>query len=104
MMIPLFSPFDRDFYVRIIPCHKADIESYPSEILQCLRNGGFTVSISGHKWCVVALDEVHEMCKDKDLKAAVMHPTKSNLQKKHFFLTTTLNFIRISLKNYFQKE
>ena len=82
-MSPLFSAFNRDFYERIIPYHIADIESFPSEVLQCLRNGGFTVSMSGRRRCTIALDEAHEMCINKDLKAAVTHPTKSNLQKQN---------------------
>ena len=85
MMSPLFSAFNRDFYERIIPYHIADIESFPSEVLQCLINDGFTVSMSGCRWCAIALGEAHEMYINKDLKAAVTHPTKSELQKTLFF-------------------
>ena len=103
MIIPLFSAFDRDFYEIIIP---ADIERYPSEVLQCLRNGGFTVSIilSGHRWHSVALDEAHEMSINKDLKAAVTNPTKSNLQKKTLFFNYCIKSYENVIKELFPER
>ena len=50
-MAPLFAAFDRDTYEWIIPSrHKA----FPNHMLQCLKEGGFTVNITGRQFHAVA--------------------------------------------------
>lgn len=46
-MAALFSAYDRITYQRLIPRHIAELLKAPPEILSCLENGGFVVSLSG---------------------------------------------------------
>ena len=45
---PLFSAYDRITYQRLIPRHIAELLRAPPELLHCLQNGGFAVSLSGN--------------------------------------------------------
>ena len=85
-MAPLFCAYDRPCYQKLLPSHIADIQSYPNEILNCFKAGGFTVKIKGGIGHAGALDEAHEMCINRDMKMAVARPTQPYLRKTTFFL------------------
>lgn len=46
-MAPIFSAYDRTTYQRLIPRHIAELLRAPPELLSCLEDGGFVVSLSG---------------------------------------------------------
>ena len=84
-MAPLFAAYDRPCYQKLIPNHLADIECYDDQILQCFRAGGFTAKVKGGLGHAIALDEAHEMCINRDLKMAVVRPTRPYLLKTNYF-------------------
>lgn len=94
MMAPLFTAFDRVHYQKLIPHHLADLQNFPDK---CFRSGAFAVSMTGSKGHSVALDEAHEMCVDKDMKAAIVRPTKAYLQKTLPSWGTELQHTRLLL-------
>ena len=91
-MAPLFIAYDRTTYQCLIANHLADIQVYPPKILNNLKKG-FTESIRGTKGYAVAIDEVHEICIDKDMKLAIARPTKAYLQKNLPFSSLPYNCI-----------
>ena len=58
-MLPLFMITDRSTYSIILPQHLSDLLSRPTYIINNLRLGGFSVSLSGTSFSL-ALDECHE--------------------------------------------
>ncbi|CAG2204986.1 unnamed protein product [Mytilus edulis] len=57
----LFYAFHRHNYLRMIPYHLADRQTFPQSVLDHFEAGCFSVSNTGKKYYCVALDEAHEM-------------------------------------------
>lgn len=86
MMAPLFAAYDRTTYQQLVPQHLVDIQTIPEPVLLNLEAGAFAVCILQGKGHATALDEAHEMCINKDMKSAIVRPSKAYLQKTSLFL------------------
>ena len=89
MMAPVFTAFDHPSYQRLISQQLADILCMPPAMLAMLKQGAFTVSISGRPWYSVGIDEAHEMLINKACKTSIVTPTQ--LYKQHCSLYTVPN-------------
>ena len=96
MMAPIFHAFDCSNYINIILNHLAEIQCLPPTHLDHFRNGAFVASIKGNTWSSVALDEIHEMCINKDVKAAIAKLSDDYISKVVHYLPYRAE----SLKNF----
>ena len=69
--------------------------------MKCFEASAFAVSLTGVKGHSTALDEVHEMCINRDIKAAIARPTKAYLQKMSLFLGYRINTHKHLLKQVY---
>ena len=93
----LFHAFDKQNYLRMIPYHLADLQTFPSDVIDFFSHGCFSVSISGDKFYSVALDEAREMEIDLKTTNALNSFSMSNLTPLTFYLpyrAETLNNLK----------
>ena len=75
-MAPLFTCYDHFTYRKLIAQHVADILCYPAEVLCTFKHGAFVMSIMGHEWHCVGVDEAPEMLINRACKTSIVHPSK----------------------------
>ena len=78
---PLIAAFDRPHYQKLIPCHLHEVLLMPQEIIDHFESGAFVCSVTGSSVRSIALDEAHEMLVNKDLKTAIVRPTKEYIDR-----------------------
>ena len=66
----------------------------PKRVLEFLEKGSFVCSITGSAMHSVALDEAHEMLVNKDLKTAVVRPTKEYVDRVLYYFSTRTHALR----------
>jgi hypothetical protein len=70
----------------MIPYHIADLQTYPTDVLDIFSKGCFSVSISGEYCSSVALDEAHEMEINLKTKNALNYFSLSSLATLTYYL------------------
>lgn len=76
LMAADFTAFDHPIDQKLITNHILDVMNMPKELLDYFKAGGFAVSITGRAFHSVGLDESHEMLINKDVKQAILKPSK----------------------------
>ena len=82
----LFHSFDKHNYLRMIPYHIADLQTFPTDVLDFFSKGCFSVSISGEHFYSVALGEAHEMEINLKTKNALNSFSLSSLATLTYYL------------------
>ena len=85
-MTALFTAFDRPGYQKLVTDHIVDTVRMPTSVMNQLKQGGWTVSLTGRPCHSVGIDECHEMCINKDCKKYVIHPTADSIERKAIFM------------------
>ena len=67
----------------------------PQNILVQLRQGGWTVSLTGRAFHSVAVDESHESSINKDCKRYVTHPSAESIDRKAVFMPIRAEAMRV---------
>ena len=95
-MVPLFNITDRLNYAKLLPQHLAEISSYPEEIVEYFKEGGFVISLKGVPYASLAFDEAHESTINKEVKMAMSKGDQDNIVS----LAKYLPFHGVMLENF----
>ena len=95
-MASLFHCTNSTFYYLLIPQHLAALHSFPVSVIKNFKQGGFVVSLLGHDWSLVGIDEYHEMTINKKLKSVITTLNMDNIKNKMHFLKYQTDIIILS--------
>ena len=93
-MSPLFAAFDHTHYQKMLPQHLSKLVVMLQEVINFFESGCFVCSVSGRYMQSVALDEVHEMLVNKDLKTTVVRLSKEYLDQILYYYPTLSHAIK----------
>ena len=85
---------DSRFYSRLLPQNLTDIHRFPRCVIEHFENGGFVMNILGRKNHSQGLDEGHESCINKDVKAVLNNCSDRSLSKAVTYAPTRANSLR----------
>ena len=80
LMAPLFTAFDRFVYQQLIAQHIYDVNNFPQDLHEALKDGGFAISLRGRTCHSIGVDEAHEMCINRDCKMSITKPSADYIQ------------------------
>ena len=82
---------DYRFYSRLLSQNLVDIHGLPKAVKEHFENGGFVMNVSGRKSHCQGLDEGHESCINKDVKAALNTCSEQSISKAIRYVPTNAN-------------
>ena len=85
---------DSRFYSRLLPQNMVDIHRFPRCVIEHFERGGFVMNISGRNNHSQGLDEGHESCINKDVKAALNTCSEQSISKAVSYVPTRANCLR----------
>ena len=85
---------DSRFYSRLLPQNLVDIHRFPKCVIEHFEMGGFVMNVSGRNNHSQGLDEGHESCINKDVKAALNTCSEQSISKAVRYVPTRANCLR----------
>ena len=85
---------DSRFYSRLLPQNLVDIHRFPRCVIEHFERGGFVMNISGRNNHSQGLDEGHESCINKDVKAALNTCSEQSISKAVSYVPCRANCLR----------
>ena len=85
---------DSRFYSRLLAQNLVDIHRFPDCVKKHFENGGFVMNVSGRNNHSQGLDEGHESCINKDVKAALNTCSEKSIAKAVRYVPARANCLR----------
>ena len=81
-------------YCRWLPQNLVDIKRFPKFVIDHFKAGGFVMNVLGRNFHSQGLDEGHESCINKDVKAALNTCSQQSISKAVTYVPLRANILR----------
>ena len=85
---------DSRYYCRLLPQNLVDMKRFPKYVIDHFKAGGFVLNVLGRNCHSQGLDEGHESCINKDVKAALNTCSSQSISKAVTYVPARANYLR----------